>query len=102
MTLEFRADGSLTADYQDWLITAVTESLTVTIRPHGVDQGSFSVTDTTITFEDTAVGSTMKLRGSGIDMPIDPMPISYTDAAYSCDVSTMSVTTSDGTLQLSR
>lgn len=102
VTLSFGGDGSLTTEYRDWLITAIVDGGTVTIHRNGTDSGTFSATETTVTLTETQMGSAMTMTAAGVEMPIDPAPISYTDVDFACTSRTASITTPDGTLMLAR
>lgn len=102
VTLNFGADGSLTTEYRDWLITAIVEGDTVTIHRDGTDVGAFVATADKVSLSDTHVGSTMTLTAAGVAMYIDPDPAMYSNADYTCDQSAASITTLDGTLKLTR
>lgn len=102
VTLDFAGNGTLTTTYQDWLITAVVEGTEVLISRDGTDTGVFSVAGDTVDLADTAVGSTMALIAAGTTMPVTPWSMEYTGAALTCDPSTASITTVDGTLLLTR
>ncbi len=100
--LEFREDGAMTTDYQDWRILASAEGHDVTVRRHGLDTGTYTATSTSLSFADTAIGSTIVLSGEGLEMSVAPTPNSVANATYTCDASTAQVHAPDGDLQLHR
>ena len=102
VVLTFAPDGALTTEYRAWEITAVSEGAEVTITRDGADLARFEATDSTVTLEDTAVGSNLVLNAAGAEMAITPVPAAYTDAPYTCDTAAATITTPDGTLQLLR
>lgn len=102
VVLTFAPDGALTTEYRAWEITAVADGEEVTITRDGADLGRFEATDSTVTLEDTAVGSSLVLNAAGAEMAITPVPAAYPDAPYTCDASGATITTPDGTLQLLR
>ncbi|MDO5676175.1 MAG: hypothetical protein Q4G35_01570 [Propionibacteriaceae bacterium] len=100
--LRFDANGTLTTEYQDWVITAVTDGMEVKIERVGTDTGTFSATSDTVSIADTDIGSTITMHAAGMDMTIDPHPASYNAAHYSCADDSATIETDDGVLQLSR
>lgn len=102
VVLTFAPDGVLTTEYRDWVITAVTDGAAVTLTRDGTDLGRFEAGDTTVTLEDTKVGSILVMNAAGAEIPIAPAPAVYTEAPYTCDVSAAAITTPDGTLELVR
>lgn len=102
VTIEFADDGTLTTHYQGWLLSAVVEGSEATIRRDGIDTGTFTVHGDTVSLVDTTVGSALTVSAHGIEMPVDPLPISYTDATLTCTPAVATITTPDGTLRLTR
>ena len=102
VTLQFDDDGTLTTHYQDWQITAEAEGMQVLITRVGTDVGTFSATETALTLADTTIGSTLTVSAAGSDTRFDPLPADYSDAPYSCSSAEAIITTSDGSLELSR
>lgn len=100
--LQFDAEGTIDSHYQDWTITASAEGHTVQIMREGIDTASYSATEDMVTITDTRIGSTITMDGAGLNMTIDPEPVSYVDATYSCTPTQASILTVDGTLELSR
>lgn len=102
VTVSFAADGAMTTVYDGWLITALVDGNSSTIERDGTDVGTFSATDSTITMSDDSVGSSLTVTAAGHEMNVPPEPVSYTDAEYACSATAASITTPDGTLQLTR
>lgn len=102
VVIDFAADGTLTTDYQDWLITAQAEGIAVTIRRDGTDLGEYTATDSTVSFTDLEMGSMLHLSSAGMEMPIVPEPASYREASYTCDQTAASIVTPDGAMELIR
>ena len=99
---DFAPDGTYTAEYGEWTITATVDGHTVTIFRTGVDEGMYSVDGDSLTIEDTAVSSDMTVSGDGMSMEIDPDPTSYTNVPFTCDGSTATISTPDGAMTLNR
>lgn len=102
VVLTFGEDGSLTTEYRDWVISAIADGVSVTIRRDGVDTGVYSVDADVLTVEETRIGSTLVMSASGADMTITPAAAAYADAPFDCDAAAAAITTVDGTLQLTR
>lgn len=102
VVVEYGADGSFTTDYQDWLITAQAEGVTVTIHRSGTDRGTFSATDDAITMTDQEMGATLVMDAGDYTMAVDAEPSSYADAPYTCSANELVINTPDGTAVLSR
>lgn len=102
VVITYATDGTLTTDYRAWEITAVAEGNTVTILRNGTDTGEYTATATGLSFADTAMGSALTLSGAGLNMAIDPEPAAYTDLPYTCDASALTLTTPDGTAEMTR
>lgn len=102
VTLEFGQDGSLTTDYQDWLITMSAEGGTVTVHRSGIDRGTFSATDDTLTLADDQLASTITVNAGGMIMSVDPVAAYYDAVPYTCDPSEALIESTDGTLLLTR
>lgn len=102
VTLQFDDDGTLTTHYHDWQLTAEVEGIPVLITRAGTDVGTFSVTETTLTLADTSVSSTLTVSAAGSDTRFDPVSAAYSDAPYSCSPTEATITTPDGSLELSR
>lgn len=100
--LNFETDGTMTTQYQGWTITASAEGATVQVVREGIDTGSYSATEDTVTITDTSLGSTITMHGAGLHMVIDPEPVNYVDATYTCTPTQSSILTADGALELSR
>lgn len=93
VTVTFGADGTITTDYDEWEITAEAEGAVVTIRRHGIDRGSYTATDTGLSFEETEMGATITLSSMGtVMMEIDPEPQHVVDAPYTCGETEMWLT----------
>lgn len=95
-------DGTLTTDYQGWLITFLTEGIPGTISRDGVDTGTFTATADTVTIRDTSMGSAMLVTAGGMAMPVEPTPISYENVPYTCSATNASLTTIDGEMRMTR
>ena len=102
VTLDFAPDGTLTTTYADWRITAFTEGSEVIIVRAGTDTATYEATDSMLSMTETATGSMITLSGGGMEMAIDPEPVSYQQAGYECDAGAAQVTTPDGIMQLTR
>lgn len=102
VTVDFAADGSLTTTYNAWTMKAVEEGVEVTVTRNGVDTGEYSASDEVLSLRDVHVTSVVTLSGQGFDMSVDAVPADYHEVSYTCDATTASVTTPDGTLKLHR
>lgn len=100
--LRFDADGTLTTEYRDWIISAVTEGMEMQIERVGTDVGTFSAVSDTVSIAETDVGSIITMRSAGMNMSVDPHAASYSNAHYFCDDDSATIETDDGVLQLSR
>lgn len=100
--LHFAADGTLTTEYQDWIISAVTEGMEVQIIRAGVDRGTYTISGQTLDLHETDIGSTLTMKRGSLEMPIDPHPAVYDGAAYSCGTDDATIETIDGALGLTR
>src|SRR5690606_24995750 len=86
--LEFASDGTLTTEYQDWTIFAVSEGMEVQIVRTGVDTGTYTVGDHSVDVNETHMGSTLTMKQGGTEFAIAPQPAVYAGAGYSCSAST--------------
>lgn len=102
VTVDFAADGALTTTYSAWTMKAVEEGVEVTVTRNGVDTGEYSATDDVLSLKDSRVASVITLSGEGFEMSVDAVPADYEEVPYSCDATTASITTLDGTLKLHR
>lgn len=102
VVITYSPDGTMTTDYQNWLITFLVEGGTTTISRTGVDSGTFTATADTVSIKDTQMGSLMLVTMSGMEMPVDPDPVNYVDVAYTCSATNASLTTSDGEMRMTR
>ena len=102
VVLTFGENGSLTTEYRDWVITAIADGVSVTIRRDGIDIGEFSVDDGVMSLGETRMGSTLVMSASGADMTLSPAATAYADAPFDCDAAAAAITTVDGTLHLTR
>lgn len=102
VTLTYAPDGTFTTNYQDWTITGSAEGQAIAITRTGMDQGTYSIQGDIIGIRDTTMGSTTTLTAAGMTMSVDPEPVSYTEATFTCDASTAKIVTEDGDMILTR
>ncbi|MBF0671330.1 MAG: hypothetical protein IR160_01940 [Salinibacterium sp.] len=102
VTMTFSPENTLATEYADWLLTGVTNGQAVTISRDGIDTGEYSVSGGAVSIEDTNVGSILTVATAGTEMPIPPVPAVYNDATFTCSQASASITTPDGTIQLTR
>lgn len=102
VTLTFSSDNTIATKYADWLLSGTMEGTTVTISRIGVDTGVYSISDGALTINESSVGSTLTVTAEGVAMPVAPVPADYTNAAFTCTDASASITTADGTIQLTR
>lgn len=102
VTLTFSPDGVLSTEYVDWLITGSNDGVAVTISRTGVDTGAYSISGVDLAIAQTDVGSSMTVTAAGTAMPIAPDPTIYSDATFTCDAASATITTPDGMMLLSR
>lgn len=102
VNLTFLADGTMTTEYIDWQITGSGEDGAVIISRSGVDGGVYTVADSTLTLEETEVGSSMTVSMGEMEMPVTPTPVVFADAPLTCAATSASVDAPEGTLKLSR
>lgn len=55
--LHFAADGTLTTEYQDWTISAVSEGMEVQIIRAGIDRGTDTISGQTLDLHETDIAS---------------------------------------------
>ena len=92
--ISFLEDGSQTVEYRDWLWSVEAEGQVMSFHRTGVDHGSWSATDSELSFRDERMGSMIEVTG-GFDMTLDPEPDERTNVPYTCD-STLTTLTMDG------
>lgn len=102
VTVSYADDGTFTTTYADWNITAVEEGIEVVVRRNGTDSGVYTADETAMNFSDTQIGSAITMTGPGFEMAVEPIAAAYTNAPYTCDATTATITTQDGTLNLAR
>ena len=95
-------DGTHETEYSDWEITAESEGITVVIRREGTDTGEYSATPSALTFGDTTMGSTITLSGEGFNMSVEPEPSTHSSLPYTCDSSTLILTTPETDVTMTR
>ncbi len=109
-TVEMAADGTFTAERDEWGFSIATSDGTVVISVSGTDTGTWSATGDTITVETVSsnaeVSVTVETGGQVItltDSPVDfPEGITAESAPYSCGGDTLTVTTEEYTAVLER
>lgn len=102
VVVTYGEDGSMTTDYQDWLITFNVNGGVTLISRAGIDTGVFTASAHTVSIQDTQIGSKMLVTVNGADMPVDPNPVHYVDVPYICSATEASLTTSDGEMRMTR
>lgn len=100
--LTFDHAGSLTTKYQGWRILFVAEGREITLNRSGVDKGTWSANDKTVSLKETDMESTLEMTGQGMSMSVPSDPVDYSDATYTCTATTASITTPDGVMQMTR
>lgn len=100
--ITFGEDGSVVTEYQGWRITAQAEGFESVITREGVDRGTYTTDGDRVTIHESDVGSTLTVKAPGMDMPITPEPVDYSQAEYTCDASDARIVTPDGAVILSR
>ncbi len=102
VVVTFGADGSMRTTYDKWHITAVTQGMPSTIERNGDDKGTFTASDTSINLKEDRVTSTLKVTAGGHSMAVPANPVVYTNAAFVCNESTLTITTPDGPMRMTR
>lgn len=102
VTLTFSRDDTLATEYSDWLLSGTDEGAAVSISRIGIDTGVYSISDGTVTIEETSVSSGLTVTAAGAAMSIAPVPVFYSNAAFTCDEASASISTPDGTILLTR
>lgn len=102
VVLTFDRSGALTTKYQGWRILFVAEGREITLNRSGVDKGTWSANDKTVSIKETDMESTLKMTGPGMSMSVPSDPVDYRDVAYTCTATNASITTSDGVMQMTR
>lgn len=102
VVLQLDADGTLTTDYQGWTITFIVEGEEARLERSGVDRGTFSAAESSVSVAEADMGSTVTLYTPEGDLTIAPDRVNYVDAPYTCGDDRASVTTPDGVLELTR
>lgn len=98
----FGEDGTLSVEYNEWLITAEGYGQKMTFLRTGTDTGTYAATADSIDFTETNIDSSISVDGGGLVMNIVPTAASYQSAPYTCDQTTAMISTIDGTMKLSR
>lgn len=98
----YNEDGTFTTDYQDWTISAHQDGVDITIHRHGLDQGTFSATDTTITQRDETMGAVITMTSPVGTLEVPAEPAAYVDAPYTCTATELVLSTPDGEGRLTR
>lgn len=102
VTVEFADGGALTTSYEGWTMRAVQDGFEVTVTRNGVDTGEYSASDEVLSLRDVQVNSVVSLAGQGFELSVDATPTDYQEVAYTCDATTVIITTPDGTLKMHR
>lgn len=100
--LSYRADGELSTEYRGWAITILAEGTTAQVGRDGVDSGTYTADDHTISFADTVIGSNLWVSSQGVRMEIVPEIAAYTDMPFTCSGDEASLTSPEGTFTLHR
>ena len=105
----FDSGGTFTGVRDDWGFSVATDEGTFHIRINGMEDGTWSADDTTITVQvtssDVVVSAQAEVDGQVLDIPNSPVDVPEAIAEssnYTCDGDTLTVTTQDISFNLER
>lgn len=100
--ITFGADDKMTTIYDTWLLTFQAEGQTAKVGRDGTDTGTYSVTDSLLSFSDRNINSKVIMNIAGMEMQIEPTPDGYENVPFSCSATELELTVNGQTHLLTR
>lgn len=102
VTQSFDSSGGVVTIYDGWRIDSVTEGIETSIVRNGTDLGTYTADGSTLSLQETEVGSELVVSAAGVEQVHAATALSFTEAEYTCDAKTASIDAPDGTANLTR